>query len=161
MKPLALLLILASSLVAEDRPRFIANVVKADAVPVNPAPALCVTIAGVDWDIEQIDAEYKRAWTWPGMTESSLKAHLREHEVTGFDGLSFGQLQRVHAVIHEREAATVRQSRIVEPATGKQSLQVQPATIRNSRTVQSGCPGGVCPQYQPAMRQGWFGFRRR
>jgi len=116
----------------------------------NPAPALCVTIAGVDWDVEQIDAEYKRAWTWPGMTESTLKAHLREHEATGFDGLSFAQLQRIHAVIHEREAATIRQSRIV-----------QPATIRSSRTVQSGCPGGVCPQYRPAMRQGWFGFRRR
>lgn len=122
------------------------------------AHALCVTIAGVDWDIEQIDAEYKRAWTWPGMTESSLKAHLREHDVTGFDGLSFEQLQRIHAVIHERESV-VQDYLTTENATFRQPRIVQPATIRSSRTVQS-CPGGECPQYR-STRQGWFSFRRR
>lgn len=97
------------------------------------ATVRCVTIQGVDYDLQPILLEYRREWTWPGDTEATLRAHLRdEHKVTGIESLSDREIRKLHAVLHERaKAAQVR------------------ATIRADPVVRSGgCPGGVCPAPQ-------------
>lgn len=115
-----------------------------DAAPQSPA-VHCITVKGVDYDLAPILATRSADWTWPGGTESSLRSHLRDsHGITGIDALPFVDVRKIHAVYHEREAATVNRS-------------VQQVTI--PRAV-SNCPGGVCPQpsYQATQRRGlrWF-----
>lgn len=143
MRTLALLVLIGSTLNAGDRvpfrvtcrPVFVPNA----CLPVEAKP-LCVTIDGVDWDLGKIRAEYRTAWTWPGMTEQSLRQHLaKEHRVSRLDKLAFDDLKRIHAVIHEREKA-------VRPAAVP--IRASPAPR------QSSCPGGVCPA--PNRSRGLF-----
>ncbi len=105
---------------------------------------VCVTIAGVDHDLKPLLAEYRRAWTWPGEDESSLRRHLAEHQVSGIERLSFDQLRKIHAVIHEREL-------LQKPVS---------VPISQPRVMQSNCPGGVCPAPQ-SWGSGLFGRRAR
>jgi len=113
-----------------------------DPVPRSPA-VHCINVKGIDYDLAPILATRSAEWTWPGMTEASLRSHLRtDHGITGIERLSFTTVKKIHAVYHEREAATVKRS-------------VPPVTI--PRAV-SNCPGGVCPQYQSQSTR-WL-FRR-
>ena len=139
MKPLLLLFVMASCVAAGDRkpvmvtvrPVFVATVTEAH----------CVTIDGVDWDLDKIRAEYRTPWSWPGMTEQSLRLHLTsEHRVVGLERLSFDDVRRIHSVIHERERVTIK---------------VKSPTIRADPARVSQCPGGVCPA-PGGVRQGWL-----
>lgn len=142
---LAMWLMLPSMLSAGERPhfvvtvppRFVANTCKPKTAPA-PIDYRCVKIAGVDHDLDAILKEYRREWTWPGMTEQSLRNHLREHQIANYDGLTFNELKKLHAALHEREAA-------------------KPAQV--AVPVASPCPGGVCPNpgYAPTRR--WRLFR--
>lgn len=132
----------------------------ADASPVAPTtgqdPAspldrtkyetLCVNVNGVDYDLDVMLSEWKRNWTWPGNTETSLRQHLRQppHIVGGIDDLPYDTIKRIHAVLHERELR----------ATPAKSPAILP---------RSNCPGGVCPtpQYQQQPTRWRFGGRRR
>lgn len=112
-------------------------------------PVLCVKIAGVDHDMDVIEAEYRRAWTWPGMTEASLRQHLREHQVDA-SGLTYEQCQKVHAVIHERElSAGVVRAKVNSPVSVRQPV------------TRSSCPGGVCPAPGWSSRSSRPGLQRR
>lgn len=136
-------LTLCSLVIAEDRrpfrvtcrPVFIPNA----CLPVE-SPVHCVTIDGIDWDLDKIRAEFRTSWTWPGTTEASLRKHLAsEHRTQGLDRLSFDDLRKVHAVIHERE----KHAKATSPL-----IRASPAP----RT--STCPGGVCPA--PNRSRGLF-----
>lgn len=110
---------------------------------------LCVTIAGVDYDLDDILKDYRTDWTWPGMTEESLREHLAggPHRVTGIDELPFATVKKLHAALHEREE---RQAKAAQPKSAPRL----------------NCPGGVCPQPQYQIvpqyqRRGLFGRWRR
>lgn len=108
----------------------------------------CVTINGIDYDIEPILAEHRRDWTWPGGTEQSLRDHLKaEHDVTGIEKLSRSELAKIHAVIHEREKKT-------------RSIPAAPPVVKPLASP-SRCPGGVCPSPTVNRPRGGFLFRWR
>jgi hypothetical protein len=147
MRTLALLLALASFASAEDRqpirvtcrPVFVPNV----GLPVEAIPH-CVTIDGIDWDIDKLRAEYRGPWTWPDMTEQSLRRHMAsEHRVPEIDRISFDDLKVIHSVIHEREQRTLK----------TKSMPSVP--------VRSNCPGGVCPSPMSTRSRSGFFFRWR
>lgn len=98
--------------------------------PVFVATVHCITVRGVDYDLEPILAEYRVEWTWPGGTEQTLREHLREeHGVTGIESLTDRDIRKLHAVLHERAKKAVSHS----------AIRASPAPR------QSSCPGGVCP----------------
>lgn len=100
--------------------------------PVYVATVHCVTIKGVDYDLEPILLEYRSEWTWPGATEQTLREHLaREHQVTGIESLTFAQVRKLHAVLHER----AKKVTVVTAAPQQVLIKASP----------SRCPGGVCP----------------
>lgn len=141
-------ILLCSSLLAGDRvpfrvtcrPVFVANT----GLSVEQ-PTLCVTIDGVDWDLDKIRAEYRTAWTWPDGTEASLRTHLRaSHRIKDIDRISYDDLKKIHAVIHERERVKLKSS--PPPAMPTQSSPV-------------GCPGGVCPS--PRSTRSTWNSRQR
>lgn len=114
--------------------------------PVYVVTSHCVTIRGVDYDLEPILTEYRTEWTWPGGTLQTLREHLRdEHQVTGLDGLSDREIRKLHAVLHERAKKVARAS------SG-------PPVVRIGPVSSSRCPGGVCPV--PSGSRGWL-FPRR
>ena len=117
-------------------PKFVANACLPAAVQDAPR---CVKVNGVDEDLDAVLKLYRREWTWPGMTEVSLRGHLREHGVTDFDRLSFAECRQLHAAIHERE------------------LAAKPAQV--AQPVQSTCPGGVCPAPVLRRQARWGLFR--
>jgi hypothetical protein len=146
MRTLALLLALASLAVANDRqpirvtsrPVFTPNA----CLPVE-IKSRCVTIDGIDYDVEPILTEYRRAWYWPGNTEQSLRVHFKtSHRTRGIDSLTFDELQKLHAVLHERE------------------LRVKIKTTTQA-PVRSACPGGVCPTNNATGSRSRLFFRWR
>lgn len=122
-------------------------------LPDEPDPPFCVTVDGIDYNLDEILSEYKGTWTWPsvdgshnGTDERSLRLHLSSgrHRVTGLDGLDFDTLKKVHSVLHEREEALAAS----KPKVG---VEVKPAPQRPIQSLpraSSPCPGGVCPQPQ-------------
>jgi len=144
MRSIVILFALVAGLVAEDRapirvtcrPVFVPNV----GLPVESTPH-CVTIDGIDWDIDKLRAEYRTRWTWQGNTEQALRSHLAtEHRIEGIERLSFSDIQKVHAVIHERE---------------QKALHARSQVIRASPAPRASmCPGGVCPA--PSRSRGLF-----
>lgn len=135
-------LLLGLGLVARAEYRPLGNLQYA-LLQTREAGPICVTIDGVDWDIEKIRDEYHTPWTWPEGTEASLRKHLaREHHVIGLERLSFADVKKIHAVIHERERAA-------KPLTLSRPAPA-PAPVYRST-----CPGGVCP----APRRGWFQWK--
>lgn len=112
-------------------------------------PTLCVTIDGIDYDLDEILKSYVVPWTWPGTDEKTLREHLHSerHKVGGIDELSFEELKKLHAAIHEREKPVVK----------------DPPPVRQ-QPVRS-CPSGNCPVPQSQQwsqpRYGLFGRRRR
>lgn len=133
MRLLAVLVLLTSSVVAG--PPYLVNAPhKYEVTPRVSAAPSCIKINGIDYDLEPILSTPSQSWTWPGMTEASLRRHLAtEHGVEDIDALSFGQVKKIHAVLHEREQKP-------KPAVPRQPAQ------------RSGCPGGNCPQSQPRRR---------
>lgn len=148
MRFIIALLLLCSSLIAGDRvpfrvtacrPVFVPNVCLPECKPV------CVTIDGVDWDLDKIRAEYRTPWTWPNGTEASLRSHLKAtHRIKDIDRIGFDDLKMIHAVIHERERV-------------KTKLHSPPAMPTQSSP--SRCPGGVCPS-PGATRSTWTSRQR-
>ena len=137
MRSLLLLIVWASCAHAGERfvvtapPRFETRTVERVRV--------CVKVRGIDTDIQSLEKECFRAWSWPGGTEEALRAHLREHGVTELEGVPLESLKKIHAAIHERElkAAPVQSS--PAPAT--------PAYVAPR------CPGGVCPAPVQSVRR--------
>lgn len=97
----------------------------------NNAP-LCVKVSGIDTDVETLEKECYRAWSWPGGTQASLEQHLREHGVSEFERLPLESLKKIHAAIHERELRS-------------RPVSAQPTTKNQQPRTLSPCPGGVCP----------------
>lgn len=127
-------------------------------------PTLCITIAGVDYDLMPILKSYVRPWTWPGTDEQSLRDHLHSetHKVGGIDELSFAEIKRLHAALHERERRAVQPMVPPAPKAVPSPTKATPAPVYRSP---SSCPGGVCPQPQYRQwsqpRYGLFGRRLR
>jgi len=113
------------------------------AIAVVPAKPAGFIMQGTRYELQSfVDAYYRRPWTYPG----GIDAHLAEHGVTGVQGLSHADKEKLHAAIHERE---LKQKPLV-----KNTLLVQPQAYSN-------CPGGVCPSPQyTTQRRGLFGRRR-
>lgn len=91
------------------------------------------------------------AYTWPGMTEASLRRHLVNGPEHHYDpayiaSLSFSELRALHNSTHEARLGTV----------GSASTTFAMTTATGFR---SSCPGGVCPN-SGAGRRGLFGRRR-
>lgn len=105
--------------------------------PVLQSPAvLCITVRGIDYDLEPILATKTAEWTWPGGTEASLRDHLWiAHGIAATARLPFVTLRKIHAVYHEREEAERKRATV---------------TTKTTSTAVSNCPGGVCPA--PAYR---------
>jgi hypothetical protein len=102
----------------------------------------CVTIDGVDWDLNKLRSEYRVPWTWPDMTEASLRKHMAsDHRVPEIDRISFEDLKVIHSVIHERE---------------QKQLKTRPTP---SVPVRSACPGGVCPSPMSRKSRGFLFWR--
>ena len=146
MRAIILFLALASLVTASDRkpvrvtcrPVFVPNV----GLPVTEKP-VCVTIDGIDWDLDKLRFEYRGPWTWPDMTETSLRRHMAiEHRVPDINRIFFSDLKMIHAVIHEREQQTLK-------------TKTPPVAAPQSR-----CPGGVCPSPTTTARSRLF-FRWR
>lgn len=84
------------------------------------------------------------AWTWPGMTESSLRVHLAgTHGYTSQQvaAMSFEQLKASHNASHNG---------VAEPAP----------VVSVPVFTGGGCPGGNCPNTYSAPSRGLFGGRR-
>lgn len=110
---------------------------------------LCVKVSGIDTDVETLEKECYRAWSWPGGTQASLEQHLREHGVSEFEGLPLESLKKIHAAIHERELRSRPPIR-ADP---------QSTTKNHEPRTPNPCPGGVCPSpgaYRPTR---WRLFR--
>lgn len=140
MRTLAALLLLTSS--AVSAPPYLVNAPHKYEVTtkVESQPPLCIKINGIDQDLDAILTTPSQLWTWPGMTESSLRRHLAvEHGVEEIETLTFSQIKKIHAVLHEREQKQ-------KPAAPKQPAQ------------RSGCPGGNCPQSAPRRRGLFFNW---
>lgn len=113
---------------------------------INPQPAstvrpACITIRGTDYDLEPLLDKFDKPWTWPGLTESSLREHLEDHDVAGVDDLAMDDLVKLHAVVHDMEAKPA------EPGgapVGINPLLETPTPSKPKTTVQN-CPGGQCP----------------
>jgi len=116
-------------------PKFTANACLPSAVHDSPR---CVKVNGVDEDLDALLKHYRREWTWPGMTEATLRGHLREHGVSDFERLSFAECRQLHAVIHERELVAKSAQRVQSRST---------------------CPGGVCPAPVLRRQARWGVFR--
>lgn len=144
MRAFAVLLVLHSLVIADERKPFLVTAPTKYVATVSKAAepaALCITIDGVDWDLDKIRAEYHTPWSWPGNTEKSLRSHLAaEHHIQGLDQLSFDDVRKIHAVIHEREQSALR--------ARSQPIRASPAPRASS------CPGGVCPA--PNRSRGLF-----
>lgn len=124
-------------------------------------PPLCVTIAGIDYDLPQLIADYYESpWTWVGsQDENGLRKHLADHGVTNIDGLSFASLKKLHAAVHEKEIAARQapvSSGIEMGATGDLQLfgDVQPKNNPPDQLAvnppdktepRQDCPNGHCP----------------
>lgn len=130
---------------------------------VVPVETHCVTVDGIDYDLDTILSEWREDWTWPkedgsygGSTEVSLRKHLSDprHKVTGIENLDFETLKKIHSVLHAREEA-------VEASKPKVIPKVKPAPpkpVQGTPRAYSPCPGGVCPR--PKRSQSWGLFRR-
>lgn len=144
MRLVALLLCLSSVAVCGDRVPFQVTcrpVFKAtEQLESKPR---CVTIDGIDYDLDPILAEHKTDWTWPGGTEQSLREHLKAtHKATGLEALSRSELAKLHAVLHDREQRAKTPQLTAPPVP------------------QSRCPGGVCPiPSATRTRRGFFLWR--
>jgi hypothetical protein len=125
----------------------------------------CITVDGVDYDLDTILSEYTSPWTWPteggqygGKDEKSLRLHLSSdgHQVTGIENLDFETLKKVHAVLHEREEALAASKHKPVPKV----KPAPPRAVQGTPRASGPCPGGVCPApqqyYQPEQRQGFF-----
>ena len=149
----------------ETGPRFVPNTIPRFE-PTTPSqadvPAICITVDGVDVDLDELLSEYQNAWTWPktdgshgGDDETSIRQHLTDprHAVTGIDGLDFETLQKVHAVLHEREE---RAKEAVAKASKSPVVKSLPVLLPQAG---SSCPNGVCPvprrqvYYTPAQQR--------
>lgn len=146
MRSLILFLALISLVAASDRKPIRVTCRPVFKATVTERKPRCVTIDGIDYDLEPILSEYRRPWTWPGMTESSLRQHFaNDHQTTGLDSLTFDELQKLHAVLHERETATTRTQQAPPPVAAPQSR----------------CPGGVCPSPSTTGSRSRLFFRWR
>ena len=112
-------------------------------------------------------------WTWPGMTEASLRAHLKQHanhyeiEPHMVDQKSFAWLQAAHSTDHEGQL-DIRQLDRMFPSQAKsqpycpdgrcptiQQVAMAPigwgTTTSSQSTGSRACPSGACPSaYQAA-----------
>jgi len=149
----------------ETGPRFVPNVIPRfeSTVPSQAdVPPLCITVDGVDIDLDELLSEYQNAWTWPktdgshgGDDEESIRHHLSDprHGVQGIDALDFETLKKVHAVLHEREErAKEAATKATKPPVVKSLPVILPQASSN-------CPNGVCPvpqrqvYYTPAQQR--------
>jgi hypothetical protein len=134
----------------ETGPRFVPNVIPRfePTVPSQAdVPPLCITVDGVDIDLDELLSEYQNAWTWPktdgshgGEDEESIRHHLSDpkHSVQGIEALDFETLKKVHAVLHEREErAKEAAAKTVKPVVKSLPVLLPQAS--------SSCPNGVCP----------------
>lgn len=125
--------------------------------PPATAETRCITVDGVDYDLDTILAEYNTTWTWPkldgshgGDDEASLRKHLSDprHKVTGIENLDFETLKKVHSVLHAREEA-VEASKLKAVPKATPAL---PKTVQGTPRGSGPCPGGVCPAPQRYYR---------
>lgn len=124
--------------------------------PLTP-PSDCITVEGIDRDLQEYLAEWYRGpkTIFEGLKPLDIAAitdHLKEHQVTNTDGLNYPTLEAVHAARHEEEGsghsavgseAESAISRGMLAAVGVnpllESINHQPSTINPS------CPNGQCP----------------
>lgn len=127
--------------------------------PVSSGPELplCITIHGVDWDLQSLLKTWCKAdtqWTWPGDHDAfplaTLRRHLAEpeHAVTGIESVPDSLLPEIHEAMHEMELAQVQKPQAAEPSpapTKAVTVSSLPEIVLNARPANP-CPNGLCPR---------------
>jgi len=120
--------------------------------------------------------ESRQHWRWPGMTEASLRSHLKRHanhyeiEPHMVDQKSFAWLQAAHSTDHEGQL-DIRQLDRMFPSQAKsqpycpdgrcptiQQVAMAPigwgTTTSSQSTGSRACPSGACPSAYQAASSG-------
>lgn len=135
---LILMFLLWSSMTYADPPYLVTQPHKYAVSSQYLAKPTTIQVNGLDEDLEALLTTPSSSWTWPGMTEASLRRHLVSEHGVDTSGLDFNQIKKVHSVLHERE----------NKPKAKPTAPRQPAQ-------RGSCPSGNCPQVRP-KRQGFL-----